>query len=311
MKKLLRFLLLACCVFCALAAFAGFKAGDNSAALGFSVAAVAFWALARACRSRPKAAEPAPRPAAPAAEVDALARVFSEGPQAALAALRALPALESAPDAPSATREAVERAVPALVDRGMEDDLLSEEDEQAILDLLELAGFTAESVGPAARESLVKAGLIRDLLKGDVRARITVGHLPFTLQKNETLIWCWPDVEARENKTVSEWQAGSQGVSLRVAKGVYWRVGAMKGRRVSRDVQQSLGRGPLAVTSKFVYFKGDGAALRVKHDKIISTQVYSDGVVLDLDGARARPLVFLTEDAWFMGNILNNARNWA
>ena len=54
------------------------------------------------------------------------------------------------------------------------------------------------------------------------------------------------------------------------------------------------------------YFSGGGKSFRIRHDKIVSIQPYSDGVGIHRDAATAKPQVFATGDGWFTYNLLMN-----
>jgi hypothetical protein len=94
-------------------------------------------------------------------------------------------------------------------------------------------------------------------------------------------------------------------VSVRLAKGVYYRIGAFKGYPVERTEQVRQGVGPLAVTNKHLYFTGGPKSFRIRHDKIVALEPYLDGVVVTKDGVRAKPQVFLNGDGWFLANLLS------
>lgn len=286
----------------------------NNRVIFFGVGFALFGFLAYRVKKRMSEGEPSVtrgerRP--PPDEADmAACRTFEEGPEAALSAMREVPSVKDAHDPEEALRKAVHHAVPVLVDKALEDNMLTKEEERAITGLFTCAGIPIASMDSAARERLLKAAVVRDLLNANIHPRFSASDLPFNLQKTEIPVWLWRGVHVLRDKTVSEWQGRSQGVSIRVARGVYWRLGANRGQKVSYEVKESMGRGPLAVTNRHLYFQGDGAALRIRHDKIISMNLYDDGVVIYPDGARAKPLTILTYDAWFLINCLSNAKNW-
>jgi hypothetical protein len=240
-------------------------------------------------------------------EEEALFLSLHHGAEAGIQALRVLPSVQSAENKEESIRKAVIEAMPALVDKALEDNLLTQKEEQAISELLEK---TAASIDGKAREQLVKAGIIRDLLDGTVKPRINAPELPFNFQKSEKLIWVWPKLEVQENKSITEWKAGTRGISVRLAKGLYYRTGGARGRKVTKETVESLGTGPLALTSKHIYFQGAGLALRVPLKKIVSYQFCTDGVIVFRDG-RAKPFTVLTDDSWFMINCFSNAQNWS
>jgi hypothetical protein len=152
------------------------------------------------------------------------------------------------------------------------------------------------------------AAAIRDLLQGKLPERFQVrGSLPFNFQKGETLIWAFPKVEYLEDKTRTEYQGGSQGLSFRIAKGVYYRMGAFKGHPVQRTERVHADTGVLAITSKHIYFGGDEKSFRVRFDRIVSFLAFTDGVGIVRDAANARPQIFVTGDGWLAYNLVTAA----
>ena len=134
-----------------------------------------------------------------------------------------------------------------------------------------------------------------------------LGGLPFNFMKSESLLWLFGGVEYLTEVTQREYVAGSKGMSLRVAKGVYVRTGGMRGRTVSATEMKVVDRGVVAVTTKHLYFKGDGLrgrSFRIRLDRIVSFEPYEDGVGIMRDTQRAKPEAFLTGDGWFTANLL-------
>jgi hypothetical protein len=101
-------------------------------------------------------------------------------------------------------------------------------------------------------------------MEGKLPRRVTIesGKLPFNFQKNEQLVWLFQNVEYLEDKTRREYVGKSSGVSIRIAKGVYYRTGAFKGHPIERTERVSLGHGLLGVTTKHLYFDGPNASKR-------------------------------------------------
>lgn len=98
---------------------------------------------------------------------------------------------------------------------------------------------------------VAKAAQLRDLAEGKSTSRMSFsGPLPINLQKGETLIWAFPDTQYLEDRERKEFVGTSHGVSLRVMKGVYYRVGAFKGRPVTHQERVNVGTGTLFVTTK-------------------------------------------------------------
>ena len=76
--------------------------------------------------------------------------------------------------------------------------------------------------------------------------------MPFNFQKSETLVWLFNNVVYLEDKTRTQYVGRSSGVSIRIAKGVYYRVGAFQGQPISRTERIHVDTGAMAVTSKHI-----------------------------------------------------------
>lgn len=155
---------------------------------------------------------------------------------------------------------------------------------------------------------LVQAGILRDLVEGKVpqRMRLASRALPFRLQKTETMIWVFHHVDYYTVRTRREYRGRSAGVSVRVARGVYFRTGGFKGHPVDYDETVHVDTGLLGVTTRHIYFAGVSKRFRVRHDRIVTIEPYSDGVGIMRDSVRARPETFRVGDGWFAYNLLRN-----
>lgn len=196
-----------------------------------------------------------------------------------------------------------------IVELAYKDGIISEDEEQKITEVLAHYGMKASDLPRYTHEMLIKGLIIRDLLEGKCSDRIVVPNNTFNLMKSEKMIFAFGGMPISEIKTVSEYQAGSQGFSFRVMKGVYYHAGGTKGKRIEKKVVKSLGYSDVVITNKHVYFQANGDAMRIKHDKIVSIIPDSEGVTVFRDGARQNPLCFQTSEAWFLANVMKNAQN--
>ena len=153
----------------------------------------------------------------------------------------------------------------------------------------------------------MKAAVLRDVLDGIVPQRwSTDGNLPLNLQKGEHIVWAFPGSNYLEDKTRREYVGGSQGVSLRVMKGVYYRVGAFRGHAVEHTDRVHIDTGFVAITNKNIYFVGPRKSVRLPYSKIVSFEPFSDGIGIMRDTATAKPQLFVTGDGWFTYNLVTN-----
>lgn len=196
-----------------------------------------------------------------------------------------------------------------VVELAYKDGIISEDEESKITEILAHYGMKASDLPRYTHEMLIKGLIIRDLLEGKYPNRIVVPNNTFNLMKSEKMIFAFSGMPISEIKTVSEYQAGSQGFSFRIMKGVYYHAGGTKGKRIEKKTVKSLGCSDVVITNKHVYFQANGDAMRIKHDKIVSIIPDSEGVTVFRDGARQNPLCFQTDDAWFLANVMKNAQN--
>jgi len=190
----------------------------------------------------------------------------------------------------------------------LEDHSLSADEERAIeryLADLPIEDATVQTSGLA--ETIVKASVLRSLQEGTVpEPRISLkSDLPFLFQKSEKLLFAFTNVEYFEQRTRTEFRGRSQGVSIRITKGVYYRTGSFKGNPVQVTELQSQGHGIVAVTTKHLYFGSAMTSFKIPFAKIVAIQSFSDGIQVQKDGIRSRPQVFKGVDAWFVSNVIS------
>ncbi len=198
---------------------------------------------------------------------------------------------------------ALERAI----NQSLSDDFLSLEEEEHIKDFINIFGISVDvlSENPAYIKS-VQAAILRELMEGNVPDRMRVsGNLPFNFQKSEQLVWLFQNVEYLQPRTRTTYQGSSSGVSVRVAKGMYFRTGQFSGNPIVNTQIARIDVGVLAATTKHVYFAGDVKSFRIRYDKIISFAPYSDGISVQRDNI-AKSDIFKTGDGWFIYNLLMN-----
>lgn len=193
----------------------------------------------------------------------------------------------------------------------LEDGNLEIQEESRLTSFAEHFALTQEDLDKnGAYTKFVRGAVLRELMEGKIPKRCQpVGALPFNFQRSETLIWIFNNVAYYEDKTRRRYVGGSQGVSFRIAKGLYYRVGSFRGHPVETTERVHVDTGILAVTTKHIYFHGSTKSFRVRFDKIVSFTPYSDGIGIQRDASTAKPQVFVTGDGWFTYNLLVNIAN--
>lgn len=194
------------------------------------------------------------------------------------------------------------------VDAALDDHLLSEAEEEHLgrtLQALELPHDKVAADGTL--EKIRKGRVLRELVNGRLPDTIDYqGRLPFNFQKGERLVWHFEAVQYYEMKTKREFVGRSQGVSVRLARGVYYRTGSFRGNPVETTSFEHVDTGVFAFTNKHLYFSGAKKSFRIAYAKIVSFTPYSDGIGLHRDAASAKPQLFVTVDGWFTYNLAVN-----
>ncbi len=194
------------------------------------------------------------------------------------------------------------------VERAFEDGILSEEEEDRLIELSNHFALSKEELDQnSAFTKLVKGAVLRDIMNGKIPQRQHIsGRLPFNLLKSETMVWVFFNVDYYEQRTRTKYVGGSQGVSIRIAKGIYYRTGAFKGERIQTTETVHADRGLMGITTKHIYFAGNSKRFRIPYRKIVTFDPYSDGIGVQRDAQTAKPQLFITGDGWFTYNLVVN-----
>lgn len=196
----------------------------------------------------------------------------------------------------------------AALNESLEDGVFDETEQGRLISYLEKLGITSDEVNETGAFSrLVKGVVIRELLSGIIPDRFNfTSPLPINLQKGEKIVWAFTNTAYLEDRVRRERVGGSQGVSVRIMKGLYYRAGAFKSIPVETTERKHIDTGTLFVTSKNLYFSSPAKSMRIPYEKIVSFDPYSDGIGIMRDALTAKPQIFITDDGWFTYNLVTN-----
>lgn len=116
-------------------------------------------------------------------------------------------------------------------------------------------------------------------------------ELPILMQKNERVYFATVNTKVVETHTETSYEGGSRGVSIRVAKGVSFRVGNHRGQRVTDDVPVSRGRGLTVVTDTNLYYVVSDVSVRIPLKKLVSVKQSGSIVELYKEAAKPKPIM--------------------
>jgi hypothetical protein len=98
---------------------------------------------------------------------------------------------------------------------------------------------------------------------------------------------------------------------MRVGKGMSYHVGGMSGYSYPVSAIVCVDTGDFIVTSSRVGFVGAHRGFGLPFKKLLSLQVFTNGVRLQADGARTRPQLFVLADVDTACIVLTRAMNAA
>lgn len=139
----------------------------------------------------------------------------------------------------------------------------------------------------------------------------TVTPRNIVLQKNEI---CHVSVLAslyEERVIRSTYQGGSRGVSIRIMKGVSYRIGANRGQIHSERGLVVVSEGTFSVTNQRLIFSGDLKSTSTPYPKLLDFQVYADALQYSTT-SRQKPFIVgfqTTENAELCALIISRVIN--
>jgi hypothetical protein len=185
-----------------------------------------------------------------------------------------------------------------MITTAFADGLLTVEEEKRIGSLCNAFEIPANELGDSGLR-LAKSQILRQLDEGKFPEGIKIDGLPINLERGETPVWLFNGVSYHTIRKRTQYVGGSTGVSFRIMKGVYYRVGAFKGEPISTQYLSEEGVGIFLLTSRNVYFWSPQKAVKIPTKKILSVQPYSDGLQIMRDAANATPQFFKVDDPLF------------
>lgn len=187
------------------------------------------------------------------------------------------------------------------------DEQITKDEEQELLKIQKYLNLEDEEIQTNKKE-LTRLRLLNEIQQGNVPELHVTNVI---MQKNEKTYWMEPSLLSEEKVISRRYEGGSQGVSFRIMKGVSYRVGSSRGHLVSETGFVVVSDGDLLITSQRVIFRGDRKSFAIKLDKILDTQLFTNGIQLS-ENNRSKPrLIKFKEEGNYniIGAILSYAIN--
>lgn len=184
---------------------------------------------------------------------------------------------------------------------------ISEPEFSAISDIYRAAGLTQDDVlQNAGFRAMVLSHRLWTVLHDQIEPY--QGPIRFNLQAGEIPVFGIANVLLSEEQTRSTYVGDYSGVSIRVASGLYYHFGGMRGHREQSTSLQEVDYGYFLITTRAIYFGGTekGIDFRLPYNQVVRFQPYSDAVGICKNGSKEK--IFAPQQApwvgWFLFNVL-------
>lgn len=204
-------------------------------------------------------------------------------------------------------RKSILAAFTRAIDHVLEDGLLSQEAEDRAVAVIDKCKLTEQEIDAhGLRTKLAKSAVLRDLTNGVIPHRFNLTGFNLISSKGESVIWGFQNVHIRELKKHREYRGGSHGYSIRIVKGVYYRVSGFRGVPVETQSYDSIGFGTLVITNKNLFLVLATRTFKIPLAKLISVTPYLDGIGFQRDTVRDSSFLCANIDGWFAYNVVSN-----
>jgi hypothetical protein len=208
---------------------------------------------------------------------------------------------------PDERRDALITAWESALDDFLEDGVLSTGEESHLAIFAGNLGL--EQADLDRRGQFMRAGraaVLREVMEGRIPKHVKIEGAPFNLKRTEQLVWLFNNVPYFEQRTTHTRRGTSSGVSIRIAKGLYYRPSTFSSHSTNHTETVLADTGVLGVTNESLYFVGPRKSMRIPYQKVVNFTPYKDGIGLVRDAASAKPQNFQTGDGWFTYNLITN-----
>jgi len=159
----------------------------------------------------------------------------------------------------------------------LEDGRVTAEEDQHLTALAAALGVSFH-LGPETQLALDRGRRLARIEGGDM----PILDVPIFLAKGEQCHFLARGVSQHEMRVVTKRVNYSGPVaSLKIVRGVRWRIGSVSVQRVTKDVLTKIDDGDFYVTNKKIFFQGLRKNTSIALGKIVHFQIYSDGIQID------------------------------
>ena len=148
-------------------------------------------------------------------------------------------------------------------------------------------GFAKMSFGGNTQAALDRYSLLWRIENGQLPSVA----VPIVLQKGETCFWSgqaeWHELRTKTTRV----NYGGPVASIRIMKGLHWRVGSVAVSRITREELTQLDVGTLYITSKRILLSGAYKNYQLRYSAALGIEVFSDAIRVDKAAGRSPVLI--------------------
>ena len=170
------------------------------------------------------------------------------------------------------------------------DGRLSEEREDAFVELMGALGMDEQAL------EAQHPGFVGQVVMGRLKdGRLPVADSPRLMARRGEVVHLEVPATLLKEVVDREYRGGYRGVSFRIAKGVSYRVGGVRGRSVVTGSHlEPADHGVLSISSSRAVFLGNARSMEFPYAKLLNLEVFTDGIRLHSSNRQAAPLFRVT-----------------
>ena len=172
------------------------------------------------------------------------------------------------------------------------DKQVTAEEEKELETIQKYLGLSDDEITHDKKE-LARLRLLNEIQNGNMPAVICSNVILF---KDETPYWIEPADLIEEKVLRRRYEGGSRGVSVRVMKGVSYRVGGHRGHIVNETGLVSVSSGDLVITNKRISFRGDRKSYAINLDNLLGTELFTNGIYFSENGKQSSRMMRFQQD---------------
>ncbi len=215
--------------------------------------------------------------------------------------------LHSAYITPEQIEAGIKDGLASCIDMALEDHILTDAEILATHNVIKQSGL-ATDIFREQLFKLKKAHTLREVQAGRPQNAYQKTDMGLLLKKDEGVLWAFEAI-LHVLRTKTQYAGRTQGASVRVMKGVYYRIGGNKGEAIRTDYLDQEGNGTLTITNKNVYFVSDRRSLTLSLNQIMSVDLYADAIRISVNKPNSRPMFFSVNDPSYAAMLICNSQN--